>query len=254
MAGSRELAASLAFLDAVADEMGEGSLSPVVEKESVAALARVAALIEPVMQSALGAYLEKCELQHVRLHSDRPFSDESLSGALSRLLGVPVASIKDRAALKMSFRAAVQNQVSIAAGYPFENIYDKKLLFRDVLRATGQRSSRLVPGLELRDLSSKEITKEDFILYGQRMLSDLTGVNFTNLRDKQAIKEDVYAYVMPIIRAEITGEVMVTGYKRPLRMDRKSVRNRERQRRFRAQRGNRDKYVGVRAREEGYGG
>lgn len=254
MSGTAEIAAAAAFVDAVADEMGEGRLSPVVEKEAGAAVARVAALIGPAVGAVLAKYLQHVQLQDVALDGDRPFSDESLSNALSQVLGVPVRSIKDREALREAFKAAVNKEVSATVGYPFENIFDKSLLRRDVLRAIGVNSSRLVPGLELNDLSDRAQTRRDVEEYARKMVSHYTGIEFSDLRSKDAIKEDIYIAVEPYFRELFTGEMQESKSKRPVKMDRKSIRNREAQRRFRKAHGRLESYVGLKARQENAGG
>lgn len=237
------LGVELAVIDAVGARNGQASVSEAFKRESDAAKARAAGLVSPVVGAVLAWCLVKWGLEGVRLDSEHPFSDESLSAALSAVLGVPVASVRNREALKDAFRRAITLRVSQEVGSPFEDVFDRQKLRRDTLRAVGSHSSEIVPGLELRDLSDRGQTINDAILYATRRVSDLLGINFTDLRSAHAIKEDIYAWAMPQIRQEVEGDESAGRYyKKPLKMDKKSVRNREAQRRFRAKWGKRRKY------------
>lgn len=243
--GLGEIGAAAAFLDAVSDDIGTERISDVAKAEAIEAEGRIAAAIGPAVAAAAGWYLAK-KLPAVPLDVDEPFSDASLSNALSAVLGVQVASIKNREVLKDAFRRAITARVSFEVGSPFENVFDRTLLRRDVLRALGARSSRVVPGLEIHDLSNRQQTTADVFDFARLKVSDLLGINFTNLRSRQAVKEDIYAWAMPIVQQQVTdNDTPSQYYKKPLKMDRKSVRNREAQRRFRAKWGNVKKYWGI---------
>ncbi|MBS1188798.1 MAG: hypothetical protein H6R10_590 [Rhodocyclaceae bacterium] len=233
------------FLDAVAqaEGKGEGYVSQAAREEAAQAAKNVAPAMEAAAAAAIGWMLEK-RLEGVMLDPNDPFSDASLSGALSQILGVPVASVRDREALKDALKRAVTLRLSQETGVQFRDVFDRALLRQDVVRAIGARSSQVVPGLELRDLSDRATTTEDVGIYAARVVSDFTGINFQNLRSAQQIKEDVYAWAMPILRDQIYdgAEDGAGDYKRPLKMSKKAVRNREAQRRFRAKWGIREKY------------
>ena len=241
----RQLAASLAFLDVVAAGEGRGGeyVTDELRKEASDRAAYVVPYIEAAAAAAAGAWLAS-KLPNVQLDSDDPFSDASLSGALSQILGVNVASVRDRESLKAAFRAAVTVRVSQELGYQFTDVFDKAALRLDVLRWLGQHLSSVIPGLTLRDLSSREIVLQDIEEYGTRVLSSATGINFTNIRSRQAIKEDVYAFVLPVIEQQLEAEGQ-HEYRAPLKMDVKSIRRREAVRRFRARWGARETYQGV---------
>jgi len=240
------LAAALAsggVLDKIAEREGQASVSDAWKAEALAHAKRAANLLEPVIAAVVGYYLAQA-LPNVQLDKEEPFSDSSLAGALSQVLGVPVASIKDRAALKAAFRALLSKKATEATGEHFEDVGDRALLKRDLLRAAGRHSSEAVPGLELRDFSDKLITREDCFVFGGRHLGDILGINFSDMRSKQAVKEDIYAWAMPQVRARL-GDDANTDYKKPLKMDKKHIRNREAVRRFRAAHGSRQTYKSV---------
>lgn len=241
------LGVELAVIEAVGQANGKGSLSAVAKEELAAAEARAQGLIGPVVGAVLAGCLAKWGLENVHLDQEKPFSDESLSGALGEVLGVPVASVRNREALKDAFKRAVTLKVSQAVGYQFRDVFDKQLLREDSLRAVGVQVNQAVPGLYLQDLASKQQTIRDVGEYARLKVSDMLGINFTDLSSKQAIKEDIYAWAMPLIEQEVTGEQSGESqyYKKPLKMDRKSVKNREAQRRFREKWRGCRKYRGV---------
>lgn len=248
MGAIHNLGQTLAFMDVVAEGEGRGGdyISDELKREAAESAKNVIPLVSAAAEWAAGAWLAS-KLPNVQLDKDAPFSDASLSNALSQVLGVKVASVRDREALKAAFRAAVTARVSAELGYTFQDVFDKNLIKIDVLRWLGQHASEVVPGLELSDLSSREATIADIELYGRRVLSDATGVNFKDLRSKQQIKEDIYAFCLPYIEEMIGKEQDGSeGYKEPLKMDLKSIRRREAVRRFRAKWGDRQEYMGVR--------
>lgn len=248
MWGIEQLAQALAFLDAVAEQEGKGAgyVSATAKAEAVAEAGAVVGYSEAIAAAAVG-YLLAEKMAGVGLDPNSPFSDASLSNALAAVLGVPVASVRDREALKDAIKRAITQQISWQTGVPFEDVFSREALRRDTLRAVGRRSSEVVPGLYLRDLSDRGATIGDVEEYARLKISDLTGIRFNDLRSKQQIKEDVYAWALPILAPELLGEAgQYTPGKPPLKMDKKSVRNREAQRRFRLKWGDRSAYQGVR--------
>lgn len=245
IAAGKALAAEIyaADVEAAVIDAGRGDvwvsspLSDVIKREG-------AALIESTVGTALVFVMATC-LSRLQLDKDAPFSDASLSGLLSRLLNVQVASVKDRAGLKAAFRAAVTKKFCEKTGLYFEDVFNRELVRRDMLRAMGQRAGDLVPGLALRDLSDKAATLDDAALFAGQHLSALTGCTFTNLRSSQAIKEDIYAFAAPIVREQLGAEAGQCGsdYARAKKMDKRSIRNREAQQRFVEKHGNRKQYI-----------
>lgn len=240
-----DAAAAVATLDffAEADRRGPNYVSGALREDIEAWENRVSPYVEALAASAVGALLV-AKLNGVKLDPDDPFSDASLSGALSQVLGVPVPTVRDKVELRKAFMAATTRQISTELGTPFLNINDLAQTRRDVLRAVGAQATYVVPGLELRDLSSREQTLADLELYATRKISDVVGIPLTNLRSIRQIKADVYAWALQLIDAEL-GEGAGPPPTKPLRMDRKGVRNREAQRRFRAKWGNREKYIPI---------
>ena len=235
-AASAAAGSAFGVLAAIEEKEGRsGQLESALQADKAEALARIGPALETVTALAVGWLLAN-QLSDVHLDPDKPFSDESMSAALSQVLGVPVASVKNRAALKAAVKAAITQKVSIGLGVPFEDIFDRVLARRDALRAVGKVANDQVPGLNLRDLSDKETTKADAEEFARLHLSDATGINFTNLRSIKAIKEDAYVFAMPYVREKLDAEETQNKYdrKKPLKMDRKHIRAREASRRFRA--------------------
>ncbi|EKD54261.1 MAG: hypothetical protein ACD_60C00102G0003, partial [uncultured bacterium] len=193
--------------------------------------------------AALVGYVLVQYMAGVRLDRDDPFSDASISGALSQVLGVPVVTVRQRAALIDVFKRAATHKLSEITGEQFEDAFDRQLLRRDLLRATGRHAGEVVPGLVLHDLSNRSVTIDDIDVCACLYLSDILGFRIQSLRSGYRIKEDIYAWAAPIIAAE-SGQGSIE-YKHPLKMDRKHVRNREAVRRFREKWGRRERYQGV---------
>ncbi len=250
-------AKSLSIIDQIGEEGGHGPVSPLVDEvldEEEGKLEEfVGALVGPLVVD----YLLRHGLDGVELDRDEPFSDASISNALSQVLGVQVATVRNRESLKNDMWAAAALRVSQITGGQFEDLRSRELVKRDALRAAGKSAGDIVPGLELRDLSSRAQTLADIELYATRLVSDLTGIRFTSLRSRQAIKEDLYAWAEPHIREQIDGELAASNAVKPLKMDKKSVKNRQAQARFRAKHGPRksyERYVGLWERQQSNNG
>lgn len=238
---AEKAAAALLLLDERSEELGNGSVSEEWEAGKAELAADLTGLVDSVAGSAVALVLEKWGLEKVELDKERPFSDESLSRALSAAVGVTIESIKSREKLRAGIVAAMTRTVSEKTGVQFTELKDRVKTKKEVIKAAGRRISAIIPGLELNDLSDKKQTVDDVYLFVQRMISDKTGIYFTNIRSREAIKEDIYAWAEPEVR-RILGEEVATNAKKPLKMDKRAIQNRRNQRVFRETNGPRNKY------------
>lgn len=249
-AAADALAVAVTIIDKTETASGRTEVS--VEFEAGAREA-AEAVMEPAAILAAAAveyWLARWALDNVHLDKERPFSDESLSKALSDIIGVPVESIKDREKLKAALWAAATKKVSEETGVQLEDLSDKKKTRKNVLNLLAVQIGKAVPGLELHDLSDRAQTRDDVSLYASRIVSDFTGINFTDITSRERIKEDLYAFAEPHVAAILNEESRMDS-KKPLKMDKKSVKNRQAQRRFRQKHGPRNSYERYSAVERG---
>ncbi len=236
-------AAGVSLIDEVSGDIGERPLGETIDAINEEAAAKVERAVSALIVPLVKEWLVRYGLNEVKLDKDEPFSDSSLSSALSDALDVRVTTIKDKAELKRAFVEAGEGKLSAVTGLNMRGVFgmtrtEARAL---LLKAAGQRAGNVVPGLSLSDLSSKEQTKADLELFGRTVIANLTGISLSSLRDKNAIKEDLFAWVEGDVRKMLDEERAHEGG-RALKLDKKAVKNREAQRRFRAAHGPRESY------------
>jgi len=229
------LAAGMGALDAIAENTGNKAPGPALSAVISALVGDVQSNVSEVVGGVVAWSLQRYGLENVQLDADHPFSDASLSGALSTAIGVQCDSVKDKEQLKDAFRRAITARLSAEVGVTFSDVFDREALKHDVLLAVGAKVAGLVPGLVLHDLSDRVVTIDDVSAFALGKLSEAVGVDFgDNLRNASAIREAVIAWAMPQVQPQVEAEQEAgTAYTGRLLMDKKSVANREAQRRFR---------------------
>lgn len=240
------LAAGMGLLDSIAER--EGVASPGAAFNAVVSQieGEVSSQVAPVVGDVLAWAVQRFGMAGVHLDAEKPFSDASLSQALSDAIGVQVGSIKDREQLKDAFRRAVTQRAEQALGVSIGDVSNREELRAAVLRVCGQKVEEFVPGLVISDLTDKQQTISDLSAFASSMLSQAVGIDFGDIRNAMQIRENAIAWALPLVAAKVEDE---RSNGRPhvgkLKVDRKSVLNRAAQRKFRQRWGNLRTYQAV---------
>lgn len=168
------------------------------------------------------------------LLDDEPFSDRSFAMAISNKIGFTVRSVLNKEMVIEDLMREASVRLNEKTGLMIRDFRDKEMVREDVEQFAADQIF-LKTGIRLHSLTDKQQITDDLMSFASQVVTERTGVPISNLGNVNAFKSDVYQWAesetrrrigMPLADQTAPG----TGL---LKMDKRSVQNREAQRRFR---------------------
>lgn len=168
------------------------------------------------------------------LLDDEPFSDRSFAMAISNKIGFTIRSVLNKEMVIEDLMREASARLNEKTGLLIRDFRDKEMVREDVEQFAADQIF-LRTGIRLHNLTDKQQITDDLMSFASQVVTERTGIPISNLGNVNAFKSDVYQWAesetrrrigMPLADQTAPG----TGL---LKMDKRSVQNREAQRRFR---------------------
>lgn len=197
----------------------------------------------------------------IDLDPDDPLGPGSVSRAISKKTGIPLRDVTDKETTVADFEAFALAKMKDETGYTLRSLRDREKIRADI-EAIGAQIIGERTGIPLRTLSDPETIKEDILVWGEALVAQRVA---GNIAESMKIKNQLGVSMMDQIKdlagadfdpknliegaknAALSSAIKVNNHAKKITIpNRRTIQNREAQRRFRAKHGNRMKYIPIR--------
>lgn len=197
----------------------------------------------------------------IDLDPDDPLGPGSISRAISKKTGIPLRDVTDKETTVADFEAYALVQMKDRTGYTLTSLRDRDKITRD-MEAIGAQIIGERTGIPLRSLHDPETVKEDILTWGEALVAQRVAGNIAeSMKIKNQLGVSMYDQIKDLAgsdfdpknliegakNAALSSAIKVNNHAKKITIpNRRTLQNREAQRRFRAKHGNRMKYVPIR--------
>ena len=197
----------------------------------------------------------------LELDPDNPMGSGSLTRAISGKVGIPMRDITDKEGTIEDLEAYSLTQIEARSGYRLNSLRDKEIIKRDMQRIASQILVEKT-GIPITNFESPEAIKDDVLVWAEAKVAERIAAN---IGEADLIKNEfgvsVRQQLADLSGKQISAKNLLEGAKNAMLLasvrvnqraqratvpDRRTLQNREAQRRFRLKHGNRMKYVSLR--------